>query len=98
MAGRKLGYAQAAFGFGGLAVSVLFGVPFMYWCLTNWSRLYGDQADPVTSMGELWFHVRWALLGIGLFGLGWLWALGTSCMLLKESQSAPVAEAPPRLG
>jgi hypothetical protein len=94
MAGRKAGYGQAALGFGGMGLSVLFGLPFMYWCLANWSRLYGDQADPVTSMAELWSHVRWALVGISLFGAGWLWALATSCAILHV---APGADPPPPL-
>jgi hypothetical protein len=95
MAGRKTGYAQAVLGFGGLAVSILCGLPFIYWCLANWSRLYGDQADPIASMAELWAHVSWALLGIAVFGAGWLWALGTSCLILNQSQATP--NAPPRL-
>src|SRR6516164_4309482 len=95
MAGRKAGYGQAALGFGGMGLSVLFGLPFMYWCLANWSRLYGDQADPVTSMAELWTHMRWALVGIALFAAGWLWALATSCIILSES--SPASPDPPRL-
>jgi Sec-independent protein secretion pathway component TatC len=98
MAGRKLGYVQAVLGFGGLALSLLFGVPFMYWCVANWSRLHSDQADPITALAEIGSHVLWPLVGVGLFGLGWLWALGTSYMILKKSQSAPGAEAPPQLG
>ena len=95
MAGRRVGYPQAILGFGGLAVSVLFGLPFIYWCLANWSRLYGDQADPVSSMAELWTRVRWASLGIVLFAAGWLWALATSCMILHQSQAD--SNIPPRL-
>lgn len=96
MAGRRSGYGQALLAFGGMALTIVFGIPFIYWCLANWPRLYGDQADPVTSMAELWRHLRWALLGFALFGVGWLWALGTSCFILN--QSPPTSPAPPRLG
>ena len=95
MGGRRSGYGQALLGFGGLGLSILFGIPFIYWCLANWSRLYGDQSDPVTSMAELWTHVRWAVLGIVLFGAGWLWALATSCLILHQAQTA--SNVPPRL-
>lgn len=95
MAGRKIGYAQAALGFGGLAVSLLFGLPFIYWCLANWSRLYGDQADPVATMTELGSHVLWPAAGIALFGAGWLWALATSYMILHQPQAD--SNIPPRL-
>lgn len=98
MAGRKLGYAQAVLGFGGLALSVLFGIPFMYWCVVNWSRLHSDQVDPVTSLAEIGTHVLLPLVGVGIFGLGWLWALGTSYMILKESETGPISRVPPRLG
>jgi len=95
MVGRKSGYGQALLAFGGLGLSLLLGIPFIYWCLANWSRLYGDQSDPVTSMAELWIHVRWALLGVALFAAGWLWSLATSCLILRESQ--PDSNMPPRL-
>lgn len=90
-----MGYAQAVLGFGGLALSLLFGIPFIYWGLANWARLYGDQADPVATMTELGSHVLWPAAGIALFGAGWLWALVTSCLILNESP--PASPAPPRL-
>ena len=95
MGGRRSGYGQALLGFGGLGLSILFGIPFIYWGLANWSRLYGDQSAPVTSMAELWTHLRWAVLGIALFGAGWLWALATSCLILHQAQTA--SNVPPRL-
>src|SRR5215467_4211107 len=75
MAGRRSGYGQALLAFGGMGLTILFGIPFIYWCLANWPHLYGEQADPVASMAELWGHVHWALLGFGLFAAAWLWAL-----------------------
>ena len=96
MAGRKIGYLQAVLAFGGMALTIFLGVPFIYWYLANWSRLYGDRADPVDSMAELWMHLRWALLGFAVFAVGWLWALGTSRRILNESPRE--SPAPPRLG
>jgi hypothetical protein len=95
MAGRKIGYVQAVLAFGGMGLTIVFGIPFIYWCLANWARLYGDQADPVTSMVELWTHLRWALLGFAVFVIGWLWALGTSCLILNTSPRESPAQ--PRL-
>ena len=97
MAGRVSGYPQASLGFGGLALTLVFGLRFFGWCLANWSRLYGGQADPYTVFPELWQHVRWALVGIGLFVLGILWALVTSAQILNEAKSEEATAVPPRL-
>src|SRR5262249_27900592 len=67
VAGRISGYAQAALGLAGLALSVIFGVRFIAWYIANWPRLSGDQADPFAALHELWLAVRWPLLGIGIF-------------------------------
>jgi len=41
--------------------------------------------------------VRWAVLGIALFALGWLWALATSLSLLRAAKNEEPPKAPPRL-
>src|ERR1041385_5349910 len=77
-AGRRVGYLQVALMITGMALTMILGVRFVLWTLTNWSRLHDPMADQVAALGEMWLAVRWALLGIGIFGLGWLWALATS--------------------
>jgi len=37
------------------------------------------------------------LLGLGLFGLGWLWALLTSLAILSEAKKTEAGGVPPRL-
>jgi len=80
----------------GFLLTMGFGLPFMAWYVAHWQRLTGDQADPLDALGEMWIHVRWALLGIGIFILSWLWALMTSLAILHSApRSTP--GAPPRL-
>src|SRR5258707_97358 len=84
VAGRVSGYAQLALALSGLVITILFGVRFFYWYIVHWSQFNGRQADPVTSLIEMWLVVRWALLGIGIFLVGWLWALATGLDLLRS--------------
>src|SRR5438445_6318161 len=74
-AGRRVGYLQAALTLMGMALTIIFGVPFTIWSLSNWARLHDPASDQLAALGEMWTRVRWALLGIGIFGVGWLWAL-----------------------
>jgi len=98
VAGHATGYLQALLGIGGLALTVVLSARFFGWYLANWSRLQGAQADPVETLSELWGAVRWPLLGIGVFALGWLWALATSWAILRSAPANEPAAAPPRLG
>jgi len=97
MGGRIAGYPQAALGFGGLAMSLVFGLRFVYWSLVHWQELHGGEADPLEILSSLWFAGRWPLLGMATFGAGWLWALATSLNLLRGAQSDSPAPQPPRL-
>lgn len=98
MAGRFSGYPQAVLALGGLGMSVVFGARFVYWCLSNWTRLHGEQADPFGGITELLLAGRWAFMGIALFGAGWLWALATSSLILRAAKEADAPHVPPRLG
>jgi hypothetical protein len=84
--GRKIGYAQLILCYAGQAVSLIFGIRFIYWSLAHWSEFYGPNADPVAAFPHLWLLARWPLLGILLFASAWLWALMTSCLLLDEAK------------
>jgi hypothetical protein len=93
-AGRKVGYAQMALSFLGLAVSVVAGIPMIEWGLANWDRLMQPD-DSLTTLMELWQHLRWPLAGTGVFLAGFLWAVATGLNLLA---SAPKDAVPPRIG
>ncbi len=92
-AGRISGYIQAALALAGLALSTVFAARFFAWYAVNSARLSSDQGDPIGTLAELWAHVRWPLLGIAVFAVGWFWALVTSLIILQESKSG----APPKL-
>ncbi len=76
---------------------MIFGLPFIYWALSHWSQLYGPQTDPLEALLQMWWHIRWALLGMGLFGCGWVWALLSSNGILREATSEVEQKVPPKL-
>src|SRR5215467_14540369 len=77
-AGRKVGYFQAALTIIGMGFTMVFGLRFILWSISNWARLHDPMGDQIGALGEMWLHVRWALLGIAIFAVGWLLALITS--------------------
>ena len=99
VAGRISGYPQAALGFGGEALTLAFGVRSILWFAANWARLHDPEADHLAALLDFWVagRLRWAMLGIALFALGWLWALATSLSLLRAANTEPSPHAPPRL-
>src|SRR5437867_2806592 len=97
VAGRVSGYAQLALAAGGLILTVLFGIRFIYWYAAHWSHFSGPQADPFGVLPEMWRVVRWALFGMGIFFIGLLWALATSLQIVRSAKNAESAKVPPRL-
>jgi hypothetical protein len=95
MAGRISGYPQAILGIGGMIVTTVFSVRTMLWMVSNWSRVHDPASDPFAVYGELWLVLRWALLGMAIFGLGWLWALASSYGIVRSAKN--VSPAPPKL-
>lgn len=84
LGGQRIGYAQIGLGLAGLASSLGFVAAF----LQTWFR----DADPWPG----WPAVTAGLVGIALFALSWLWALWTSCRLLRQAKAPPViARRPP---
>src|SRR4051794_38669590 len=74
VAGRISGYPQTALGLIGLAVTVIFGVRFIYWYFANWSQI-SHAPDPFAAIAEMWLVLKWPLLGMAIFLFGWLWSL-----------------------
>ena len=97
VAGRRIGYAQAAFALTGMALTIVFGGRFILWYLSNWQRIRDPNNDPSSIFGELWHVLRWAILGFVIFGVGWLWALMSSFGILAEARRDPLIVPPPRL-
>jgi hypothetical protein len=95
MAGRKSGYPQVLLGIGGMVVSVIFGVRALLWMLANWSRMHDPAVDQIAVMSEMWGVLRWAFLGIAIFGLGWLWALVSSYGIVRSAKTD--SAVPPKL-
>jgi hypothetical protein len=97
MAGRAVGYSQAALTAAGFLLTLFFGLKFIVWYLANWSSINGPQADPLETLSSVWREVRWALLGIGLFAIAWLWAMGTNASILRQARCADEKAKPPKL-
>jgi len=97
MAGRISGYPQAALGLGGLALTLLFSARFVAWYFVNAARMRADQGDPFAALAALWHAARWPLLGMAVFGAGWLWALISSLQILSEAKRAEPPRLPPTL-
>ncbi len=98
VAGRISGYPQAALGLGGMGLTLVFGLRFFLWYAAHYARLGDPNLNGLDALADLWMAVRWALLGIALFALGWLWALSTSLSLLREARRLQPPGIPPRLG
>jgi hypothetical protein len=95
-AGRLSGYPQVALTVGGMALTMLFGIPFITWFIAHRSQFYGGD-DPYQNLQEMWLRLRWAALGIALFAISLVWALATSWEILQAAKQAERPSDPPRL-
>ena len=79
LAGRRLaGVAQATLSLSGLGLTSWWFFSFIAACL----RMQSFAADG----GQ---HLGLGLLGVALFVVAWLWALGTSFRMLRDAQVQP---------
>jgi hypothetical protein len=95
MGGRPIGYPQAVLCLAGFGLTLVFGTRFLLWSIQNWSELHDPQGDPLETLLNLWRACRWTLLGMGLFGLAWIWAQVTSLCILKEARDKSGDSRPP---
>src|ERR1043166_3215245 len=86
LAGRGSGYAQLALSVCGLILTGVFTFRFMFWYAENWTHFHDPTVDPITTMTEMWAALRWPLLAMAIFIVGWLWALLTSLAILHEAR------------
>lgn len=93
MAGRAIGYVQAAL----MSVGFFLSCGFMVWYLAssvaalNRFMLTGTQED-LSPQFKPWLWVLW--LGLAVSVIAWGWSMVTSLMLLRE---VPAAKEPPRI-
>jgi hypothetical protein len=88
MAGRRVGYGQVLLALTGVGLTLVFGLRFMVWFFQNLEQIRAPEVDPFVVLAELWRHLRWALTGMMIFVLAWLWALVTSLDIVRESRRA----------
>jgi hypothetical protein len=79
----------------GLALTLIFGVRFVLWFLANRAALDDPNSDPWATLMGMWLAVRWALLGMALFGFSVLWAFLTSWSVLQAARKAAPPPVPP---
>ncbi len=95
VAGRRAGYAQLILTAVGFLVTMLTGIRSLVWFLANWSRITQPaNDDPFGGIVLWWTVVRWPLVGIAIFAIAMIWALGTSMQILRRATDAAV---PPKI-
>src|ERR1044071_3077772 len=102
IAGRRVGYAQAAIYLISFVLTLVLGTRFIYWGLQNWGWLHGEQGDQIEALAAMWKMARWPLLGILGFVISWLWSLGASLSIVRSAPKVAAAGqgeglVPPRL-
>jgi hypothetical protein len=99
LGGRAVGYFQIAVYSTGFAFTIIFGIRFMVWYFSDAAHVLQVQADPDVYFHEVWLQVRWALLGIAVCAVAWLWALVSSMAILERvrARDALTRPLPPRI-
>ena len=95
MGGRRIGYPHAALGVAGFFLTTVCGIQFVIWGVQHWSELHNPEGDPIETLLNLWRACRWTLLGMGLFGLAWIWAQFTSLGILHTARRPAEPHQPP---
>ncbi len=97
LAGRKQGYPQVVLQVLGLVLTTVFGIRFIAWYFSHRAQLDQLEGEPDRYFLEIWAPMRWALLGIVVFAVSWLWSLATSLSILREARRHEPKQ-PPKLG
>jgi hypothetical protein len=83
LAGRVSGYGQVLLALVGAVITTVFGLRFVVWVFSHWTQLQDADLDPLERLLTLWLGLRWALVGMAVFVIAWLWALGSSVGILR---------------
>jgi hypothetical protein len=94
-AGRRVGYGQMILSLSGLALTSAFGIHFIIWYASHSAEVNQLDDEGMAHVGELWIHLRSALLGIGVFLTAWLWSLASSLSILAQAKSTVTKPVPP---
>jgi len=94
-AGRRTGYGMMILSLTGLAMTSIFGIRFIVWYTAHSAEVNQLDEGGMSGYGQLWDHLRWALAGIAVFLIGWLWALASSLSILAEAKSNGGKISPP---
>lgn len=89
VAGRAIGYAQLAASAVAMCMTVSTCLPFMSWYFQNYKRLqpnYYDEA--IQNLHEIWMHLRWPMLSMGVFVFSLLWAGITSWQIIAAAKKS----------
>jgi hypothetical protein len=97
VAGRRVGYVQAAIYLSAFVITVVFGMRFILWALQNWKWVHGEEGDRLEALAVMWRLARWPLVGILGFLVSWLWALATSLSIVSSVKKNENAAIPPKL-
>jgi hypothetical protein len=97
VAGRASGYAQLLLAGGGTVLTLVFGIRFALWYIAYVSQVSSFEGDPTAYYAPIWLAMRWALLGMGLFLIGWFWSLATGLAILRDAKRTAARRVPPRL-
>jgi hypothetical protein len=94
-AGHRTGYGQMVLSLAGLALTSVFGVHFVIWYVSHSTALNQLEDQAGMDLGDIWIHLRWALLGVAVFLTGWLWALASGLSILARAKAAETKPVPP---
>ncbi len=86
LAGRGVGYGQAVAALAAMGLTFVFGIMFILWFYQNREALRAPDADPFETLRALWLHLRWAFVGLIIYGCAWIWALITSLDIMQRSR------------
>ena len=97
VAGRRVGYVQLAFTAIGFGVSLIFGAPFIIWGFSHWSQITNQNSEDFSNLELVWTHMKWPLLGIGIFAFSWIWGVLTGLGVVFNSVPNAAGKAPPKI-
>jgi hypothetical protein len=94
LAGRVSGYFQFSMALAGFGLTTVFGLRFIAWSISHWTDMQDIGVDPVDRLWDMWLAMRWACLGLGLFGVSWIWGLASSLDILRRATRSAASKPP----